>query len=62
MLLVNPPSGERSETAGVAGRSQGGRERAQVDEGTDFFNQLAHFHRFRSSCSFFPSAFGMRCF
>jgi putative N6-adenine-specific DNA methylase len=41
VMLVNPPYGERIETAGVAGRSQGGRERAQVDEGGDFFNQLA---------------------
>jgi putative N6-adenine-specific DNA methylase len=41
VMLVNPPYGERIETAGVAGRSQGGRERAQVDEGADFFTQLA---------------------
>ncbi|HWI82919.1 THUMP domain-containing class I SAM-dependent RNA methyltransferase [Ramlibacter sp.] len=41
VLLVNPPYGERIETAGVAGRSQGGRERAQVDDGGDFFSQLA---------------------
>jgi putative N6-adenine-specific DNA methylase len=41
VMLVNPPYGERIETAGVAGRSQGGRERAQVDDGGDFFNQLA---------------------
>ena len=41
VMLVNPPYGKRIETAGVAGRSQGGRERAQVDEGADFFNQLA---------------------
>jgi putative N6-adenine-specific DNA methylase len=41
VMLVNPPYGERIETAGVAGRSQGGRERAQVDEGADFFSQLA---------------------
>jgi putative N6-adenine-specific DNA methylase len=41
VMLVNPPYGERIETAGVAGRSQGGRERAQVDEGGDFFSQLA---------------------
>ena len=41
VMLVNPPYGERIETAGAAGRSQGGRERAQVDEGGDFFNQLA---------------------
>ncbi len=41
VMLVNPPYGERIETAGVAGRSQGGRERAQVDDGGDFFSQLA---------------------
>ncbi len=29
VMLVNPPYGERIETAGVAGRSQGGRERAR---------------------------------
>jgi putative N6-adenine-specific DNA methylase len=41
VLLVNPPYGERIETAGVAGRSQGGRERAQTEESGDFFVQLA---------------------
>ncbi|MGZ5194687.1 MAG: THUMP domain-containing class I SAM-dependent RNA methyltransferase [Ramlibacter sp.] len=41
VMLVNPPYGERIETAGVAGRSQGGRERAEGDDGGDFFNQLA---------------------
>jgi len=41
VMLVNPPYGERIETAGFAGRSQGGRERAQVDDGGDFFAQLA---------------------
>jgi putative N6-adenine-specific DNA methylase len=41
VMLVNPPYGERIETAGVAGRSQGGRERAHTDDGGDFFNQLA---------------------
>jgi putative N6-adenine-specific DNA methylase len=41
VMLVNPPYGERIETAGVAGRSQAGRERAQVDDGGDFFAQLA---------------------
>jgi putative N6-adenine-specific DNA methylase len=41
VMLVNPPYGERIETAGVAGRSQGGRERAQGDDGQDFFTQLA---------------------
>ena len=40
-MLVNPPYGERIETAGVAGRSQAGRERAQTEDGGDFFNQLA---------------------
>jgi putative N6-adenine-specific DNA methylase len=41
VMLVNPPYGERIETAGIAGRSQGGRERAQGGDGGDFFNQLA---------------------
>jgi putative N6-adenine-specific DNA methylase len=41
VMLVNPPYGERIQTAGVAGRTQGGRERATVDEGADFFAQLA---------------------
>jgi putative N6-adenine-specific DNA methylase len=41
VMLVNPPYGERIETAGVAGRSQGGRERAQTEDGADFFAQLA---------------------
>ncbi|MEJ7931596.1 THUMP domain-containing protein [Ramlibacter sp. AN1015] len=41
VMLVNPPYGERIETAGIAGRTQGGRERAQTDEGGDFFAQLA---------------------
>ncbi len=45
ILLLNPPYGERIETAGVAGRGRGGRERAQMDAadagGTDFFVQLA---------------------
>jgi putative N6-adenine-specific DNA methylase len=41
VMLVNPPYGERIETAGVAGRVQGGRERAQADDGADFFAQLA---------------------
>jgi putative N6-adenine-specific DNA methylase len=45
-MLVNPPYGERIETAGVAGRSSGGRERAQINgdghgDGADFFPQLA---------------------
>jgi putative N6-adenine-specific DNA methylase len=38
VMLVNPPYGERIETAGVAGVA--GRERAQTDGG-DFFVQLA---------------------
>ncbi len=41
VMLVNPLYGERIETAGVAGRSQGGRERAETEDGGDFFNQLA---------------------
>jgi putative N6-adenine-specific DNA methylase len=41
LLLVNPPYGERIETAGVAGRTQRGRERAQTDGAEDFFVQLA---------------------
>jgi putative N6-adenine-specific DNA methylase len=41
VMLVNPPYGERIETAGVAGKSQGGRERAETDDGGDFFAQLA---------------------
>ncbi|WP_048438386.1 class I SAM-dependent RNA methyltransferase [Caenimonas sp. SL110] len=41
VMLVNPPYGERIETAGVAGKSQGGRERAETEDGGDFFNQLA---------------------
>ena len=41
VMLLNPPYGERIETAGVAGRTQGGRERAQTEDGGDFFNQLA---------------------
>jgi putative N6-adenine-specific DNA methylase len=50
LMLVNPPYGERIEAAGVAGersraaagnRGQGGRERAETEDGGDFFNQLA---------------------
>ncbi|MCM2251423.1 MAG: THUMP domain-containing protein [Ramlibacter sp.] len=41
VMLVNPPYGERIETAGVAGRSRGGRERAEIAQGGDFFSQLA---------------------
>jgi putative N6-adenine-specific DNA methylase len=41
VMLVNPPYGERIETAGVAGRSSGGREKAETEDGGDFFSQLA---------------------
>jgi len=41
VMLVNPPYGERIGTAGVAGRMQRGRERAETDDGQDFFVQLA---------------------
>jgi putative N6-adenine-specific DNA methylase len=41
VMLVNPPYGERIETAGVAGRTQRGRERPEVEGGADFFTQLA---------------------
>ncbi len=41
VMLVNPPYGERIDTAGVAGRTQGGREKAETEDGADFFNQLA---------------------
>ena len=42
VMLVNPPYGERIETAGVAGRSRAGRELAEPDEGgADFFTALA---------------------
>ncbi len=41
VMLVNPPYGERIATAGVAGRSQGGRERAETSDGGDFFSLLA---------------------
>lgn len=42
VMLLNPPYGERIETAGVAGRVQRGRERVQSDgDGADFFAQLA---------------------
>jgi putative N6-adenine-specific DNA methylase len=40
VMLVNPPYGERIETAGVAGPS-GSRESAQTEDGGDFFAQLA---------------------
>jgi putative N6-adenine-specific DNA methylase len=41
VMLVNPPYGERIATAGVAGRMQRGRERAEAGDGEDFFVQLA---------------------
>ena len=41
LMLLNPPYGERIETAGVAGRAQRGRERPQVDSTQDFFAGLA---------------------
>jgi putative N6-adenine-specific DNA methylase len=41
VMLLNPPYGERIETAGVAGRVQRGRERAQMEGAGDFFVQLA---------------------
>ena len=40
-MLLNPPYGERIETAGVAGRVRQGREKPQEDGGQDFFVQLA---------------------
>jgi putative N6-adenine-specific DNA methylase len=46
VLLLNPPYGERIQTAGVAGRAQRGRERAQAEGDEDFFTQLsAHWKR-----------------
>lgn len=41
ILLLNPPYGERIEAAGIAGAGRGGRERAQVESGGEFFSQLA---------------------
>jgi len=42
VLLLNPPYGERIGTAGVAGQTQRGRERAQApEEGPEFFSALA---------------------
>lgn len=49
LLLLNPPYGERIAAAGSAGRNaaerayrrSSGRENAQVEEGGDFFAQLA---------------------
>jgi putative N6-adenine-specific DNA methylase len=52
-MLVNPPYGERIETAGIAGAGRGlrgaergaartaGREEAQTEDGGEFFSQLA---------------------
>jgi putative N6-adenine-specific DNA methylase len=40
IVVLNPPYGERIETAGVAGPS-GSRESAQTEDGGDFFAQLA---------------------
>ncbi|MGE4241369.1 THUMP domain-containing class I SAM-dependent RNA methyltransferase [Ramlibacter sp.] len=40
-MLLNPPYGERIEAGGVAGAGRGGRERAQTEDGGDFFAQLA---------------------
>jgi putative N6-adenine-specific DNA methylase len=53
VMLVNPPYGERIETAGIAGAGRGlrgaergaartaGREEAQTEDGGEFFSQLA---------------------
>jgi len=44
VMLVNPPYGERIEAAGVAGAAsmaRGGRESGQVEDGGEFFSQLA---------------------
>ncbi|MGY8905601.1 MAG: THUMP domain-containing class I SAM-dependent RNA methyltransferase [Burkholderiales bacterium] len=50
LLLLNPPYGERIEVAGIAGAgasagagrgTEAGRESAQTEDGSDFFNQLA---------------------
>jgi putative N6-adenine-specific DNA methylase len=43
-MLVNPPYGERIEAGGVAGTAslaRGGREVGQVEDGGEFFSQLA---------------------
>jgi putative N6-adenine-specific DNA methylase len=44
-MLVNPPYGERIEAAGVAGAASlarsGAREVGQVEDGGEFFSQLA---------------------
>ena len=44
LILVNPPYGERIEAGGVAGAAslaRGGREVGQVEDGGEFFSQLA---------------------
>ena len=44
LMLLNPPYGERIETAGVAGQRatrSGGREDTYTDDGGDFFAQLS---------------------
>ena len=44
LMLVNPPYGERIEAGGVAGAAslaRGGREVGQVEDGGEFFSQLA---------------------
>ena len=44
VMLVNPPYGERIEAGGVAGAAsmaRSGREAGQVEDGGDFFSQLA---------------------
>ncbi len=44
VMLVNPPYGERIEAGGVAGAAslaRGGREVGQVEDGGEFFSQLA---------------------
>ena len=44
LMLVNPPYGERIEVGGVAGAAslaRGGREVGQVEDGGEFFSQLA---------------------
>ena len=44
VMLVNPPYGERIEAGGVAGvasMARGGREVGQVEDGGEFFGQLA---------------------
>jgi putative N6-adenine-specific DNA methylase len=41
VMLLNPPYGERIEAGGIAGAGRGGREHAQMEQGGDFFTQLA---------------------